>query len=90
MPNPLKELSSYFFFIHLHYVVLLPSAWQQSCRLWWRFTEPGFEEQYHVCGIRAQGNCRCEWLTLFNAPGSILGRMGEDEVNNNLTALFVV
>lgn len=87
---PLRNSSSYFFLIHLHYLILLPSAWQQSCRLWWRFTEPGFEEGYHVCGIRAQGSCRCEWLTLFNAPSSILGRMGEDEVNNNSTALFVV
>lgn len=72
---------------------LLPSAWQQSCRLWWRSTELGFEEEY-ICGMRAQGNYRCECLTLFNAPSSILEAdylwMGEDAVNNNLKALFVV
>lgn len=73
---------------------MLPSAWQQSCRLWWRSTELGFEEEYHVCGMKAQGNYRCEWLALFNAPSSILGAvylwMGKDAVNNNLKALFVV
>lgn len=45
-------------------------------------------------GAGLKGAVGCEWLALFNAPGSVLEagylRMSEDAVNNNLKALFVV
>lgn len=84
LPSPALSLCSH----------LLPSAWQQSCRLWWGSTELRFEEWYHVCWSRAQGKCRCEKWYCLKFPALFLRLITCGSVkmllNNNLKALFVI